>query len=118
MYNLSLVLTKISIVFQYIRIFTQRKTQRLCYIMVGILSVYGIWTLCGSFFMCIPIAYFWDKTINGHCMNQLAFWFSNSALNIATDIMVFAFPMPLLKALQLPRNQKIGLMFVFAFGGL
>jgi hypothetical protein len=42
LYNLSLVLTKTSIVFQYIRIFTQHKIQRLCYIMIGILSLYGI----------------------------------------------------------------------------
>jgi hypothetical protein len=118
MYNLALVLTKISIVLQYMRIFTQKKIQKLCFIMIGILIVYGIWTIFGSFFMCLPVAYFWDKTIDGHCMNQLAFWFSNSALNITTDILVFAFPMPLLHALQLPRNQKIGLMIIFAFGGL
>ncbi len=118
MYNLALVLTKISIVFQYTRIFTQPKVVRMCRIIIGILIVYGTWTVFGSFFMCLPVAYFWDKSIDGHCMNQLAFWFSNAALNIVTDLMVFAFPMPLLKALQLPRNQKIGIMIIFAAGGL
>lgn len=118
MYNLSLVLTKISIVFQYTRVFTQAKIVRICHIMIGILCVYGLWTLFGSFFMCIPVAAFWDQSIEGHCMDRLAFWFSNSALNIVTDIMIFALPIPLLKKLQLPRRQKMGLMFVFTFGAL
>jgi hypothetical protein len=86
--------------------------------MVGILSIYGIWTLCGSFFMCIPVASFWDQSIEGHCMDRLAFWFSNAALNITTDIMIFALPIPLLKQLQLPKRQKLGLIFVFTFGAL
>lgn len=90
----------------------------MCNILIGVLIVYGIWTFFGSTFMCLPVAYFWDKTIDGHCMNQLAFWFSNAALNICTDLIVFGFPMPLLKRLQLPKNQKIGLMIIFAFGGL
>jgi len=66
----------------------------------------------------MPVNYFWDLSIKGKCMNKLAFWFSNSALNITTDLMIFAIPMPLLRQLQLPKKQKIGLMFVFGFGVL
>ncbi len=86
--------------------------------MVGVLAVYGCWTFFGSLFMCIPASAFWNQSIKGKCMNRLAFWFSNAALNITTDIMIFAIPMPLLKQLQLPKKQKIGLMFVFGFGAL
>jgi hypothetical protein len=120
MYNLSLVLTKVSIICQYMRIFTAPKIKKFCRIMIGVLIVYGCWTVIGSAFMCVPVAKFWDitGTGKGHCMNKLAFWFSNAALNITTDIMIFAIPMPLLKQLQLPKKQKIGLMFVFGFGAL
>ncbi|KAF8848700.1 hypothetical protein BDZ45DRAFT_551520, partial [Acephala macrosclerotiorum] len=116
MYNLSLVLTKISIIFQYMRIFTAKRVKFFCRIMVGVLIFYGCWTFIGSILMCIPVAAFWNQSIQGHCMNKLAFWFANAALNITTDLMIFAIPMPLLKQLQLPRQQKIGLMFVFGFG--
>ncbi|KAJ5042794.1 uncharacterized protein L3040_004187 [Drepanopeziza brunnea f. sp. 'multigermtubi'] len=115
-YNLALVLTKISIVFQYKRIFTARKIIRLCNIMIGILSVYGLWAVFGSTFMCLPVSNFWNTGISVGCMEKTAFWFSNAALNIATDILIFSIPMPLLKQLQLPKKQKIGLMFVFGFG--
>jgi len=66
--------------------------------------------------MCIPVSNFWNTGISVHCMEKTAFWFSNAALNIATDILIFSIPMPLLKQLQLPKKQKIGLMFVFGFG--
>jgi len=49
---------------------------------------------------------------------ELAFWFSNATLNIVTDIMIFAIPMPLLRQLLLPKKQKIGLMIVFGFDAL
>ncbi|KFY07466.1 hypothetical protein V492_07128 [Pseudogymnoascus sp. VKM F-4246] len=115
-YNASLILTKLSIVFQYKRIFTTPMINRLCNIMLGVLVVYGLWTIIGSILMCIPVAAFWDESIKGHCMNRLQFWFANAGVNIATDIIIFAIPMPLLKQLQLPKKQKIGLMFVFGFG--
>ncbi|KFX94880.1 hypothetical protein O988_06098 [Pseudogymnoascus sp. VKM F-3808] len=115
-YNTSLILTKLSIIFQYKRIFTTPMINRLCNIMLGVLVVYGLWTIVGSIVMCIPVAAFWDEKIKGHCMNRLQFWFANAGVNIATDIIIFAIPMPLLKQLQLPKKQKIGLMFVFGFG--
>ncbi|KFY44065.1 hypothetical protein V495_03648 [Pseudogymnoascus sp. VKM F-4514 (FW-929)] len=115
-YNTSLILTKLSIIFQYKRIFTTPMINRLCNIMLGVLVVYGLWTIVGSIVMCIPVAAFWDESIKGHCMNRLQFWFANAGVNIATDIIIFAIPMPLLKQLQLPKKQKIGLMFVFGFG--
>jgi len=117
-YNLALLLTKISIVFQYKRIFTAAKVVRLCNVMIGILVVYGCWAVLGSTFMCVPVSNFWNTGISVQCMDKLAFWFSNAALNIVTDIMIFSIPMPLLKQLQLPKKQKIGLMFVFGFGAL
>ncbi|KAI9870835.1 MAG: hypothetical protein M1830_003747 [Pleopsidium flavum] len=47
----------------------------------------------------------------------MALWFSIFALRIATDLAIFALPMPVLASLQLPRKQKICLMLVFAVGG-
>ena len=85
--------------------------------MLGLLTIYGIWTVLGSALMCIPVQYFWGVG-EGHCMNRLAFWFSNAALNIFTDILIFAIPVPLIRSLQLPSRQKMALLFVFAFGAL
>lgn len=74
--------------------------------------------MLSNVFMCTPIRYFWNTSIAGKCMNEMAVWFANAAINIVTDIAVFLLPMPALKQLQLPARQKYGLMGVFALGGL
>ena len=73
----------------------------------------------GTIFICTPVAYFWDRTIaKGHCVNLLAFWFSNASFNIVTDLMICVLPVPVLRSLQLPRKQKVMLIAVFVVGGL
>jgi hypothetical protein len=114
-YNLALALSKISIVCQYLRVFPVPAMQLACKIMLGVLAVYGCWTVLGSAFMCVPVQFFWGVG-EGSCMNRLAFWFSNAALNIATDLIIFIMPMPLIRGLQIPKKQKIGLMVLFACG--
>ncbi|KAI1852178.1 hypothetical protein JX265_013031 [Neoarthrinium moseri] len=114
-YNLSLVLCKLSIIFQYKRVFGTTMIQRTCNIMIGVLAVYGCWTVIGSALMCIPVQFFWGVG-EGVCMNRLAFWFSNAALNIASDIFIFAIPVPLIRKLQVSNTQKLILLVVFAFG--
>ncbi|KAK5696187.1 hypothetical protein LTR97_008607 [Elasticomyces elasticus] len=44
--------------------------------------------------------------------------FANAGFNIATDIITTALPLPMLRALHLPRHQKIALLLVFALGGV
>lgn len=114
-YNSGLLFVKLSIVCQYIRIFRTTKAQKICKVLLFVLTLYGCWSVLGSIFMCIPIKYFWGIG-EGKCMNKLIFWFTNAALNITTDIVIFAFPMPLIKTLQVARKQKIALTVLFACG--
>lgn len=66
----------------------------------------------------MPIAKFWDRSIQGYCLSFEALWFFNASMNILTDLALLIMPMPLLSQLQLPRMQKIALVGVFAIGGL
>jgi hypothetical protein len=84
--------------------------------MLGVIIVYGLWTFLAGILTCVPVAYFWDKSLNGHCLNLLAYWFSNAAVNIVTDLALYIMPLPVLNSLQLPRRLKWGLMLVFAVG--
>lgn len=75
--------------------------------------------LFGSIFSCTPVPFFWNKDIHGgHCINLMAFWFSNASFNILSDIAIIILPIPVLKALNLPKKQKYGLILVFIMGGL
>ncbi|MCJ1372829.1 hypothetical protein MMC20_004054 [Loxospora ochrophaea] len=116
-YNLSLTLTKVSILLQYLRVFPTDGIRRASWIGLAFISIYGLWSFFGAVFMCWPINFFWDKAVHGRCLNEMAFWFSNAGLNILSDIFVLVLPMPVLNSLKLPTRQKIGLMLVFAVGG-
>ena len=117
-YNLTLVLIKCSIILQYLRIFVGQLVRRVCWTLLAIITTYGLFTVFGAIFMCLPVKYFWDKTIEGRCLNAMAFWFSNAAINITSDLAILVTPMPVLKSLHLPKRQKIGLILVFAVGAL
>ncbi|KAF1969357.1 hypothetical protein BU23DRAFT_571576 [Bimuria novae-zelandiae CBS 107.79] len=115
LYNLALLFVKLSIVCQYMRIFKEVMFQRTCKILLGVLAVYGCWTVFGSIFLCIPVQFFWGVG-EGSCMNRLAFWFSNAGLNIATDILIFAIPIRSIESLYMSKKKKIALGLVLGFG--
>ncbi|RMY78999.1 hypothetical protein D0863_00312 [Hortaea werneckii] len=117
-YYLALGAAKCSIILQYLRIFPHNKFRLACYILLAVIGVYTAWTFFSSLLACIPVASFWDKSIEGHCLARLPVWFTNAALNIVTDIATVVIPLPVLKGLQLPKRQKIALMIVFGLGGI
>lgn len=115
-YNASLGCSKFSILFQYLRIFPDRRFRLACFIVMGIVALYTTWAVVSAYVNCVPVARFWDKSIDGTCLSFEAVWFFNASMNIATDVALLFLPMPLLSQLQLPRLQKIALMGVFAVG--
>lgn len=89
-----------------------------CYAALGFLLVYGLWAVLSGYLNCIPVAKFWDDTIDGYCIDMESLWLSNAIVHIVTDIIILAMPMPALYSLQLPQRQRLALMAVFALGGL
>lgn len=118
-YYMSLTFTKVSILVQYLRIFPTRRFRIVCFSVLGLVALYGIWALFGSIFLCYPVRFFWDKSIqDGKCLDQFAVWFSNASMNILQDFVILLLPMPMLRSLDIPRRQKRALMMVFALGGV
>jgi hypothetical protein len=60
----------------------------------------------------------WNRAIPGTCINITRNWYANAGFSITTDLIILVLPIFIIYSLQLPRNQKISLMFVFALGGL
>lgn len=119
-YNLTLGLVKISILVQYLRIFIGEAIRITCYTILALVCIYTLLSLILATLTCYPIAYFWDKSIAAphSCLNQEALWFSNASINILSHLAILVTPMPVLKSLQLSQRQKIGVMGIFALGGL
>lgn len=117
-YQASLSLTKASIVLQYLRVFVGKGVRRACWATLAFVTAYGIYTVLISIFNCIPVSAFWSPTPDMRCVNKKFSWFFNASFNILTDLIIIALPIPTLKSLKLPTRQKIGLMVIFALGGL
>ncbi|CAI7669553.1 unnamed protein product [Penicillium pancosmium] len=116
-YNAAVLCAKASILMQYFRVFPTKRMRLICWIMITILALYGTWAVISAFLNCIPVAKFWDPTIEGFCLNKPALWFSNAAMHITTDIAILIIPIPALASIDVPKRQKIALMLMFALGG-
>ncbi|KAF7588534.1 hypothetical protein BBP40_005523 [Aspergillus hancockii] len=116
-YNAALLCAKASILLQYFRVFPTRRMRTINWVMLGILATYGSWAVLSGFLNCVPVAKFWDRTIEGVCLSDKGLWFSNASMHITTDLAILIIPIPALASLELPRRQKIALISVFALGG-
>ncbi|KAF2110339.1 hypothetical protein BDV96DRAFT_465101, partial [Lophiotrema nucula] len=115
-YNLSLCLTKFSILFLCLRVFAPSDWRKACMVVLVFISIYTTWVILVSILSCIPIPSYWDKSINGWCFPTAVLWWVNASLNIFTDFLVVTLPIPGIAKLQLPMKQKIGVALVFALG--
>ncbi|KAF2772459.1 hypothetical protein EJ03DRAFT_306754 [Teratosphaeria nubilosa] len=118
LYYASISCTKLSILFQYLRIFPQILFQRLCYALIAVISAWTLWSVISGIFTCLPVHRFWtdanwDTT---GCLPRVVVWYFNSAFNFVTDCITVALPLPILHQLEVPGTQKIVLMCVFAVG--
>ncbi|KAN0073148.1 hypothetical protein V8E54_008368 [Elaphomyces granulatus] len=116
LYQISLCSTKISILFQYLRVFSITRIRTICLIMIWVLGTFVLTAVIRTILTCIPVSKFWNPTQPGHCLNKEAMWFSHSVFHILTDVILLILPMPVINSLQLPKRQKYGLMFIFALG--
>ncbi|KAJ5199292.1 hypothetical protein N7472_004496 [Penicillium cf. griseofulvum] len=116
-YNAAVLCAKASILMQYWRVFPTHRMRVVCWIMITILGIYGTWAVISAFLNCIPVAKFWDPTMEGFCLDKTKLWFSNAGMHISTDIAILVIPIPALMAVDLPRRQKIALMIMFGLGG-
>ena len=117
-YYAALGFCKLSILLQYLRIFPQRNFRRACYVMIVITVIWSLWAVLSAFFMCVPVAIFWEQVQfkNPHCMNRLIVWYANAAVNIASDCAIALLPVGVINSLEIPRRQKNLLLVVFSIG--
>ncbi|KAJ8107020.1 hypothetical protein OPT61_g9154 [Boeremia exigua] len=117
-YNISLTVTKISILLQYHRIFTLREMRIPVYGALIIVSVWGTITVFTAIFTCVPVAAYWRVTeqASAKCVNQPALWYTNASVNIFTDLMVAVIPVRGIWSLQIPKRQKLALLGILTIG--
>ncbi|KAJ5197938.1 uncharacterized protein N7498_007055 [Penicillium cinerascens] len=118
-YNLSLVLSKLSALVLYARIFRYRGFLIANYTLMAFLIVAGLWMVISGFAFCSPVSAFWSGSklsVQKHCLPTGPVWFTNAGMQIFTDVVILVMPMFILSKLKLPKRQKAGIMVVFGVG--
>ncbi|KAH7070968.1 hypothetical protein FB567DRAFT_612538 [Paraphoma chrysanthemicola] len=78
-----------------------------------------IYTIGGSipfFFTCKPLAYTWNKTIDGSCTDPRDFWLGMSITALFFDLTCVILPIPIVWRLQCSIGKKIRLTLLFGLG--
>lgn len=83
---------------------------------MAVIVLWAISVILETFLLCRPLAFNWDPTIKGSCGDRNTVYVTAGALNIVTDFMVIALPLPHVWKLQLPFARKVGLVVMFSIG--
>jgi len=83
-----------------------RRNRMIVYAGIGFVVAVGITFTLLSIFMCTPIERGWDKSVPGTCVDSAGFLFSNTAFNMAADVIVFVMPIPALWSLHRERSSR------------
>lgn len=117
-YSAAILAIKMTFLAQFYRVFAVDTARKMC---IFLIVVVGGWVLSQLFlalFICFPIAKFWDRSLEGKCIDQAVVIYWNAGGNIVTDLLVFIFPLPILYKLNMPRARKLFVFGVFCLGFL
>ena len=90
-YNLAQILTKSSFLFQYRRIFQDKRTRQVCFYLLIFLALWGVTQEVLVGFACNPVSIFMPSQASV-CIDSLTVWYLTSVMNIVTDFIVFLVP--------------------------
>ncbi len=118
LYALTVVTTRLSILYLYRRIFAVPSFRQLS-LVVGIACI--IWWIANTIVFlvtCMPIQKSWDPQREGHCYNFDEWFIGISIIDIILDTVILALPIKMVLGLQLSSQRRISLCFIFLLGSL
>ena len=93
LYPASLGVIKLSIILFLLRVLPPDHTWRKpLYGLAGWVVVSESVFTIALFLQCQPLAFYWDKTIEGTCFDQPKFYYTDACMNMLTDIVILSLP--------------------------
>ncbi|EME38910.1 hypothetical protein DOTSEDRAFT_117662, partial [Dothistroma septosporum NZE10] len=123
LYTCLIMLTKVSILQLYLRIWTEGAVskwfRRTCWIAI-IIHLCTLLAFALSFvWQCGPVSYSWtqwDGLHSGHCIGRAGHIYALGAVNIAYDVFVFMLPLHNFLKLNISWRRKTGVCLIFMAG--
>ncbi|MCJ1313891.1 hypothetical protein MMC25_007571 [Agyrium rufum] len=117
-YNPAIIAIKGSILLLYARLFPGREFRKLLWGSFAFVVIYSVIQAFLDIFQCVPVSAVWDPTVqNPRCIDLDSGLIVCSSINIATDVLILALPVPKLWALKISTEKKVQLIGIFLVGG-
>ncbi|RYP15629.1 hypothetical protein DL765_005580 [Monosporascus sp. GIB2] len=88
-YYITVSLTKMSILFLYLKLISQWLYCIVSWSMMAFVALTGFTCVLVDIFQCNPIHKAWHTEVPGTCFNQVALYLSNAGLNILQDLIIY-----------------------------
>lgn len=125
--NLAATFIKLSLLFQYLRIFEKGTwPHRASIVTIGLVSLWGLAYTLLALFPCWPISDFWYSPADAKCWGYGAWstaeltgtFYSHTAMNMLLDIIILAIPFHLYFKTNMTFKMRMGLLALLLMGAL
>lgn len=119
LYGVCIAFSKCAILLLYVRVFTtSNKTFIASVYLVGFVVIAtGVANTFVAIFQCSPVAYEWNKSIEGgQCIDQIAFARYMAIPNVVTGAFMLVMPLPLAWRLNLTVSARLALTATLLHG--
>jgi hypothetical protein len=127
-YTTTSVVIKLSLLFQYRRLFREGYRRTLTMILLAVVMLWGFTFVFMAWIPCFPVSGFWDKTMNppakcygfgfGTVQNVKGTLFAFAGTNMGLDILIFLLPITEYFRPGLVRRQLLAMTGLFAVGSM
>ncbi|KAI4230612.1 MAG: hypothetical protein LQ349_006154 [Xanthoria aureola] len=108
---------KLAILGLYRRTFVTRGFHRAINVVTAIILADSLGLVIALSLYCVPVAHFWDPSIPGKCINRVVYLTLASTSLLATDLILYLMPLPVIWNLHMTARRKFQLTFVLVLGG-
>ncbi|KAL0638697.1 hypothetical protein Q9L58_002275 [Maublancomyces gigas] len=110
-------MTKLSMLFFYLRLATLPTPRKVIYATIGYIAISSIICTTITIFQCTPIRGAWNHNVpNLKCLDISHVNYFQATLNVVTDILLVAIPIPIIMKMQLKLGIKLALIGMFVTG--
>lgn len=108
--------TRFSILALYLRIFSDKILRRGIWALTAFVTLQWLGFAITSVFQCNPISHFWDRAVEGTCVDVDKFYRSVTPFNLVVDIILVLMPLPTVWQLRATNTRKWALTLLFGIG--
>jgi hypothetical protein len=125
--NLAATFIKLSLLFQYLRIFEKRTwPYRVSLCTIGLVTLWGTAFVILAIIPCWPVSDFWYSPADAKCWGYGAWsteeltatFYAHTSLNILLDLIILAIPFNLYFQVRMTLKMRLGLLALLLMGAL